>query len=61
MSYRDISTMLKEIYGINISKDQILNFTNTINSVVDSWLSRPLKPCYVFTYADCLYIPVWMI
>ena len=58
MSYRDISTMLKEIYGINISKDQILNFTNTINSVVDSWLTRPLKPCYVFTYADCLYIPV---
>ena len=58
MSYRDISSTLKKIYGINISKDQITKFTNTITSVVDSWLSRPLKPFYPFIYADCLYIPV---
>ena len=58
MSYRDISNILKKIYGLNISKDQILKFVNTINEVVDNWLSRPLKPCYVFAYADCLYVPV---
>lgn len=58
MSYRDISSMLKEIYGIKISKDQILKFTNTISIVVDKWLSRPLKEFYAFVYADCLYIPV---
>ena len=58
MSYRDISSTLKEIYGISISKDQISRFTDTITSVVDKWLSRPLKPFYVFLYADCLYIPV---
>lgn len=58
MSYRDISDMLKKIYGVNISKDQIQKFVNTINQVVDEWLSRPLKAFYAFIYADCLYIPV---
>lgn len=58
MSYRDISSTLKKIYGINISKDQISRFTDTITSVVNNWFSRPLKPFYAFLYADCLYIPV---
>ena len=58
MSYRDISSALKEIYGVSISKDQISRFTDTITSVVDNWLSRPLNPFYAFLYADCLYIPV---
>ncbi|MEG1009770.1 MAG: IS256 family transposase [Clostridia bacterium] len=58
MSYRDISDMLKKIYGVNISKDRVQIFVNTISEVVDNWLNRPLKPFYAFTYADCLYIPV---
>lgn len=58
MSYRDISAMLKEIYGVNISKDQILKFVNTISTIVDNWLSRPLKEFYTFIYADCIYVPI---
>lgn len=58
MSYRDISNLLKEIYGVNISKDQVAKFADTITTTVEKWLSRPLKKLYVFTYADCLYIPV---
>ncbi len=58
MSYRDITDMLMKIYGINISKDQINNFVNTINKVVDNWLSRPLNRFYAFVYADCIYIPI---
>lgn len=58
MSYRDISDMLKKIYGVQISKDQVQKFVNTINEVVDNWLNRPLHPFYAFIYADCLYIPV---
>lgn len=58
MSYRDISEMLKKIYGIQISKDQIQKFVNTINDVVANWLNKPLKSFYTFIYADCLYIPV---
>lgn len=58
MSYRDISDLLKKIYNIDISKDQINNFINTINEVVDKWLNRPLKSFYAFIYADCLYVPI---
>lgn len=58
MSYRDISSLLKEIYGVDISKDQVQMFVNTITEVVDNWRNRPLNPFYAFVYADCLYIPV---
>ncbi len=58
LSYRDASVMLKEIYGVDISKDQISTFVNGISEVVDNWLKRPLKPFYTFIYADCLYIPI---
>lgn len=58
MSYRDISDMLKKIYGIKISKDQVQKFVSTISEVVDNWLNKPLKPFYTFIYADCIYIPI---
>ena len=58
MSYRDISNLLKEIYGVDIFKGQVAKFADTITTTVEKWLSRPLKKLYVFTYADCLYIPV---
>lgn len=58
MSYRDISNLLQEIYGVNISKDQVQKFVDTITDVVDNWLQRPLNEFYAFVYADCLYIPV---
>ena len=58
MSYRDISSLLKEIYGVDISKDQVQTFVDTITEVVDNWRNRPLKSFYAFIYADCLYIPV---
>lgn len=59
MSYRDISKLLKEIYGVDISKTQINTFVNVISDVVEKWRNRPLKPMYVFTYADCLYVPIF--
>ena len=58
MSYRDISSILKEMYGVGISKDQVAKFADTITAEVEKWFSRPLKSFYAFTYADCLYIPV---
>ena len=54
MSYRDIADMLKKIYGVQISKDQIQKFVQTINKVVDNWLHKPLNRFYAFIYADCL-------
>lgn len=32
---------LNEIYGVDISKDQVAKFADTITTTVEKWLSRP--------------------
>lgn len=58
MSLRDIENTLKEIYGVKINKDQITKLISTVNEETEKWKKRHLQPMYVFTYADCLYIPI---
>lgn len=58
MSLRDIEKVLRDLYGVNISKDEISRLISAVNDEVTKWQNRPLKHCYVFTYADCLYVDV---
>ena len=58
MSIRDIENTLKEIYGVNINKDQITKLISAVNEETEKWKNRRLQSMYVFTYADCLYIPI---
>ncbi len=58
MSLRDIEEVLNDFYGVKINKDEISHLINKVNIEVEKWRKRPLKPIYVFTYADCLYIPI---
>lgn len=58
MSLRDIEKTLKEIYGVKINKDDIAKLVSAVSEETEKWRTRPLKPMYVFTYADCLYIPI---
>lgn len=58
MSLRDIENTLKEIYGVKINKDQITTLISAVNEETENWRKRKLKPMYVFTYADCLYVPI---
>ena len=58
MSLRDIEKTLKEIYGININKDQITTLISAVSKETENWRNRKLKPLYVFTYADCIYVPI---
>ena len=58
MSLRDIENVLKEIYGVNINKDEITRLISSVNEEVDKFKKRPLQPLYLFTYADCLYVPI---
>ena len=58
MSVRDIEKTLKELYGIKINKDDITKLVSVVSEETEKWRKRPLKPLYVFTYADCLYIPI---
>lgn len=58
MSLRDIEQILKDLYGVNIGKDEIMKLISVVNEETEKWKNRPLKPLYVFTYADCLYVPI---
>ena len=58
MSLRDIEKTLKEIYGVKINKNQITTLIAAVSEEVEKWRKRPLKLLYVFTYADCIYVPI---
>lgn len=58
MSLRDIEKILRDLYGVSISKDEIMSLISVVNEETEKWKSRKLEPLYVFTYADCLYIPI---
>lgn len=58
MSLRDIEKVLLDLYGVEISKDEISRLISAVNEKVIEWQNRPLNPCYVFTYADCLYVNI---
>ena len=58
MSLRDIEKNLKEIYGVKINKDQITKLISAVSKKTEEWRERQLKPMYVFTYADCIYVPI---
>lgn len=58
MSLRDIEQVLRDLYGVNIGKDEIMKLISVVNEETEKWRNRPLKPLYVFTYADCLYVSV---
>lgn len=58
MSLRDIEKTLKEIYGVNINKDQITTLISAVSKETEEWRNRKLKPLYVFSYAGCIYVPI---
>ena len=58
VSLRDIEKILKDLYGVNIGKDEITRLISAVSEEVEKFRNRKLKPLYIFTYADCLYIPI---
>lgn len=46
------------MYGVKINKDDITRLISAASEETENWRNRKLKPLYVFTYADCLYIPI---
>ena len=58
MSLRDIEKTLNEIYGVKIGKDDIARLVSAVSEETENWRKRQLKKMYVFTYADCIYVPI---
>jgi len=55
MSYRDISSHMQEIYGIEISKSSITAITDKILPKIKSWQNRPLEEIYPIIFLDAMH------
>lgn len=56
MSQRDIAATIEDIYGFQLSHEQISNITDCVMEEVDRWRTRPLKSFYPFAFVDCIYV-----
>lgn len=58
MSQRDISATIQDIYGFEMSHDQISTITDLILDEVKEWQNRALQPLYTFVFVDCIYASI---
>jgi len=58
MSYRDISSHIKELYDTNISHTVLSQITDRIIPDVKAWQSRPLEPLYCIVWLDAMHYKV---
>lgn len=55
MGYRDISSHMEEIYGIEISKSSITAITDKILPRITKWQNRPLDEIYPIIFLDAMH------
>src|SRR6056297_691828 len=58
MSYRDISSHIKEMYDTDISHTVLSQITDRIIPDVKAWQSRPLDPLYCIVWLDAMHYKV---
>jgi len=58
MSDRDISAIIEDIYGFEISHETISRIINRVMPRFEEWQSRPLEALYTFVYVDAMVVKV---
>ncbi len=58
LSTRDIEAHLREVYGLDASRELISNVTDVVADEIDLWRSRPVDEVYPIVYIDGLRIKV---
>jgi transposase-like protein len=58
MSTRDINTEIKELYGVEISAEQVSRITDRILPLLQDWQARPLETSYPFVFMDAIHYKV---
>lgn len=58
MSRRDISDIIDDIYGFQLSAEQISKITDNVLEELGKWQARPLKKFYTFFFVDCIYVDI---
>lgn len=54
MSYEDIRSHLKELYGVELSDGQLSAITDRVTSELERWRNRALEPLYVMAWLDAI-------
>ena len=55
MGYRDISSHIDDMYGIEISKSSITAITDKIIPKIKEWQNRPLEEIYPIIFLDAMH------
>jgi putative transposase len=58
MTTRDIEAHLKEIYGLDASRELISNVTDVVVDEIKIWQSRPLDEVYPIVYVDGIRVKI---
>jgi transposase-like protein len=58
MSTREITSILHEMYGTEISAALISQVTESVHEQVIEWQNRPLDAIYPILYLDCIFVKV---
>lgn len=58
MTTRDIESHLREVYGIDASRELISNVTDVVTDEITLWQSRPLDEVYPIVYVDGIRIKI---
>jgi len=58
MSYRDISSHIEEMYGMELSPSQLTTITDKVWPELEEWRNRPLDQVYPFLWLDALFYKV---
>ena len=58
MSTRDIQGHVRELYGIEISPDQVSAVTDAVHEQVSAWQNRPLESTYAIVFFDALRVKI---
>jgi transposase-like protein len=58
MSFRDISSHIKEMYDVDISHDTLSEITDRVIPMVKEWQNRPLEAVYPIVWLDAMHYKV---
>ncbi|MFG2000425.1 IS256 family transposase [Spirillospora sp. NPDC048911] len=58
MSVRDILHHLKQVYGTELSHEQVSRITDQVMDEVKAWQTRPLDPTYAVVFLDAIVVKV---
>lgn len=58
MTIRDISSHLRDVYGVDASAEMISHMTDRILPITKEWQNRPLERKYAIVFMDAVYFHV---